>query len=36
MTTLIINNFLYGFAFSLFVYFAGYSVRLIESLAHWK
>ena len=33
---LIIHNFAIGFAFALFLYFTGYAVPLIQSLARWK
>lgn len=36
MTGMIINSFLYGFGLSAVVYFTGYTVPLITSLARWK
>ena len=36
MMGLIINNLLQGFALALFLYFTGYTVPLIYSLARWK
>jgi len=33
---LIINNIMYGFVFALMLYFTGYMVPMIQSLARWR
>ena len=36
MAELIINNLLYGFVLALILYFTGYVVPLLQSVACWR